>query len=138
VQVEVEEVEAREGELGVDVRERHAEDGEGRGDEEQSERLGPLRQPEVALLADLDPVVERADDPRADDEREHEETGTGEEEPAPHVRDDVADHRRDDDAEPAHRGLARLDLVPLGHVLVDGLTDAVPLQPVDEVTGREE
>ena len=51
VQVEVEEVEAGERELGVDLGEGHAEHDEADGDDEQAERLGPLGEPEVALLA---------------------------------------------------------------------------------------
>ena len=54
------------------------------------------------------------------------------------VGDDVADHGRHDDGDAAHRGRARLGDVPVGHVLVDGLADAVGLEPVDQVAGAEQ
>ena len=48
------------------------------GHDEQADALGPLAEAEVALVADLDPVVEEADEPGADDGEHHEDARAGE------------------------------------------------------------
>src|SRR5689334_24424351 len=45
---------------------------------EQADALGPLAQTEVALVADLDPVVEEADETGAEDGEHGEDAGVGE------------------------------------------------------------
>src|SRR5690606_27644233 len=112
--------------------------GEADGDDEQAAHLGPLGQAEVALVHDLDPVVERAHDRGAGDGQHDQDAGAGEHETTVDVPGRVAGHRGDDDGDAAHGRRARLGDVAVGDVLVDRLAHAVGPEPVDEVAGAEQ
>jgi hypothetical protein len=93
---------------------------------------------EVALVADLDPVVDRPHDRSAGDGEHDQQPAAGEGQPPADVGDPVAEHGGDDDGDAPHRWGSGLGRVPVGHVGVDGLADLVGAQPVDQVAGPEE
>ena len=92
-----------------------------------AERLAPLAQPEVPPGAHAEVVVDPADDAEPDDEREQRPARRRERDAlAPDVREQVADDRRDDDRDAAHRRRAGLgDVRVLDRpVVADLLADA--------------
>ena len=100
--------------------------------------LARLDKPGVALVADLDPVVEETDEAGADDAGHDEEPGAGEEHVAAQVGAEVAHDRRGDDGHAAHGGRAGLDRVAFGDVLVDRLADLAGDQHVHQHLGAED
>ena len=96
-----------------------------------------LLSPRLRALRDLDPVVQEADDARADHREHHEEAGAGEDHATPQVGDAIADARGDDDRHAAHRGSARLRLVPDALAGSAGTRARALSQPMQELGAEE-
>ena len=89
----------------------HGQLGEDDGAAELRRRLGPLVQPQAPLVADLDPVVQEADDAERHHGQHGQVPGAGEADLGADVPHGVPEHHAADDGQPPHGGRARLDAV---------------------------
>ena len=95
--------------------------------------LGRLGQAEAALVADLEVVVDEADDAEQDHGDDDQGPGRGERDPAAaeQVDDQVAGDGAEDDHGPAHGRGAALGLVGVGQVDLDELPQPAPAEGPD-------
>src|SRR4029453_9992654 len=103
------------------------------GGERLAGELGRLGQPKAALVADLEVVVDAADDAEQDHGDHDQDAGRGEGDPgaAEQVDGQVADHRPEDHHRPAHGRGAALGLVGVGQVDLDELAQPAPPEGPD-------
>src|SRR6185312_999127 len=122
----------------VGVAEAQREDPEDRGGEHLADDLGRLVEAEVAGAAQLDEVVEEADDPQRGREEQHQHRRRADLLAGDHVREQVAQPYRDHDRDPAHGGGAALGLVALRAFRADLLPEALPGEEADEVRREQD
>jgi hypothetical protein len=114
------------------VRERERQDGEHRPHDDLPGDLRPTAEPEAALVAHLEEVVEEPDHTEADHHEQHEHPAERELVPADQVADEVAEHGADDQDDAAHGRRAALRVVGLRAVVADELAPAEPVEELDE------
>ena len=103
-----------------------------------TDHLGLAAQAEVALLVDLDEVVEEPDEAHADEQEEQQQRAGGGRVLAEQLGREVADHRGGDDDDPTHRGCAPLGVVAGRAVVADLLPVALARQHADREVGAEQ
>ena len=102
------------------------------GDHRLGDDLPPPRQPERALLGDLRPVVEEAEEGAGQGGAEH-----GEARRVVLAEDQERHGDREEDHQPAHGRSARLPRVALGPLLADVLAELALAQERDELRSQE-
>ena len=102
------------------------------------DELAGLVQPEVALAAQLDEVVEEADDAQRRGEEQHQQRRRRDRLAGQPVRDEVTDPDGDEDRDAAHRRRAALGLVALRPLVADLLAEALPREEPDQVRGEQD
>ncbi len=106
--------------------------GEEHGEEHLGQGFRPLVQPETPLMADLDPVVQKADEAEEDHRHDRQVPRPREPDLGAEVADDIADDDAADDGDSSHGRRSGLDAVTGRTVLADGLPDALRAQPPQE------
>ena len=129
----------RQAELVAELQRQH---GEADADDELAEELRAGAQAEAALVADLDEVVEEADDAEADHQEQQQHAGRVRAAAAVdrdrQVGRGVAGDRRPDDRDAAHRRRAALDQVALRAVHPDLLAEAAAAEVGDDERGEQD
>jgi hypothetical protein len=93
--------------------------------------LGGLGEAEAALVADLEVVVDEADQAEGDHGDDHQQAARGEADVDQQVGHAVAGHRAEDHHRAAHGRGAALGLVGVGQVDLDELAEVVPTEAPD-------
>ena len=105
---------------------------------ELADELRGLVQAQVALAAQLDEVVEEADDAQRRGEEQHQQRRRRDRLPGQRVRDEVPHPNSDHDRHPAHGRGAALGPVALRALLADLLAEALPREEPDQVRGEQD